>query len=278
MAEGPEPAAAVPEPHVAGQSYGELSEHQRFDLYLPANGSGPYPLLLYPQPSEGLRPALIETALAAGFAVAVIDYRGPAEALFPAAVQDVFRAAEALRRRAGEFGLSTRPPVVLGHGSGGHLGALLGLASDDPQFRASLQDPASELRPAAVITLYPPVDFGQIDDMLALQHCAPDTIIHDTSDGPESRWLGAPLPEVPDLVREANPATYVSVGDPPFLIQGGSADCTLGAGQGGLLAAALARHGVPVTYDLFPGVGHGGPAFETEANLRKIADFLRRLD
>jgi len=41
---------------------------------------------------------------------------------------------------------------------------------------------------------------------------------------PETKYLAAPLAEVPDLVRAANPATYVLPVWPPILLQHGGAD------------------------------------------------------
>jgi hypothetical protein len=47
---------------------------------------------------------------------------------------------------------------------------------------------------------------------------------HSVPDSPESKLLGADITQVPDLVKEADPTTWVSVDDPPFLIQHGTED------------------------------------------------------
>ena len=48
--------------------------------------------------------------------------------------------------------------------------------------------------------------------------------IHNAPDSPESEFMGAPIPSIPELVRMANPCTYVNREMPPFLIVHGSAD------------------------------------------------------
>jgi predicted esterase len=71
-----------------------------------------------------------------------------------------------------------------------------------------------------------------------------------------------------------NPARHASAGDARFFIQNGDQDCCVGAGQAPLLVDALKKAGVPVTYELIAGVGHGGPVFETHENVATIQAFL----
>ena len=42
--------------------------------------------------------------------------------------------------------------------------------------------------------------------------------VHDALDSPESKLVGGPIQEHRDRVAKANPITYVSKDDPPFLI------------------------------------------------------------
>ena len=60
----------------------------------------------------------------------------------------------------------------------------------------------------------------------------------------------------------ANPITYVTKDDPPFLIIHGDADLLVPHHQSVLLEAALAKAGVPVRFVTIPGGLHGG---DTEA-------------
>jgi dipeptidyl aminopeptidase/acylaminoacyl peptidase len=79
-------------------------------------------------------------------------------------------------------------------------------------------------------------------------------------------------------VKTTNPMNYVDSADAPFLIQHGSADCNIPPVQGKDLAEALgaAIGAENATYTLIDGAGHGGPQFETEANLQLVLDFLNK--
>ena len=99
---------------------------------------------------------------------------------------------------------------------------------------------------------------------------------HSTPDSPESKLIGKNLDDAPEPVREANPATYISSDDPPFLIQHGMEDNLLPY-QGSVLLAR--RLGDVLGYDkvaleLFPANRHGGPAFGSEENLERVYRFL----
>ena len=71
----------------------------------------------------------------------------------------------------------------------------------------------------AVVDYYGPTDFLQMD-----AHRPPDGLVHDAPDSPESKLVGGPIQEHKDRVAKANPITYVSKDDPPFLIIHGDQD------------------------------------------------------
>ena len=70
--------------------------------------------------------------------------------------------------------------------------------------------------------------------------------------------MGGPIQENPDRVARANPMTYVTAEAPPFLIVHGDQDPLVPHHQSELLAAALKKAGVPVTFYTVEGGGHGG--------------------
>ena len=104
-------------------------------------------------------------------------------------------------------------------------------------------------------------------------------MVHSIPTSPESILLGKNLQDVPSLVKEADPGTYISSDDPPFFIQHGIED-TLVPYQGSvLLARQLGKvlGAKNVQLELFPATGHGnGPAFFTDANYDKIFNFIDR--
>ncbi|MBI2300741.1 MAG: prolyl oligopeptidase family serine peptidase, partial [Armatimonadetes bacterium] len=86
---------------------------------------------------------------------------------------------------------------------------------------------------------------------------ADSSIDRRSPNAPESLLFGKPIPEVPELVRQANPLTYIDQDDPPFLVQHGIADRVVPVNQSDVLVEALKQAGVPVEYHRIEGAGHG---------------------
>jgi len=272
------PAQAQPKaiagltPAVAAQAYGK-SPAQVLDIYHPDSGARAHHAVIYLH-GGGFRtgnrhmanPALVTALLARGYAVVTVDYRLSDEALFPAAVQDVFAAIAHLRANAEKLKLTGKLSLY-GESAGANLAALAGTGFGDPVFRQDIPDKQASVRPDGVVALYPPVDFAQVSTMLRAQGCAAAQNDHD-------QYLGVAAASAPEKVRQANPITYISGSIPAFFIQHGDRDCAVGAGQGALLAQALEKWGLRVIYQMLAGAGHGGPAFETPDNIARIVAFL----
>jgi acetyl esterase/lipase len=106
---------------------------QSLDLYLPATGSKPAPLLLWIHGGgwrEGDKRGHPLRAFAEhGFAIASMNYRLTGEAPFPAQIDDVRAALKWLRAHAAKQGYDGSRIGVIGHSAGGQLSALLGVSS-----------------------------------------------------------------------------------------------------------------------------------------------------
>jgi acetyl esterase/lipase len=100
--------------------------------------------------------------------------------------------------------------------------------------------------------------------------------VHSVPDSPESQLIGKNLQDAPDLVKAANPETYISKDDPPFFIQHGLNDPLVPYPQSVNFAEKLKQTlgKEKVSIELIPETGHGGPAFQTEQNLNKVFAFL----
>jgi dipeptidyl aminopeptidase/acylaminoacyl peptidase len=85
--------------------------------------------------------------------------------------------------------------------------------------------------------------------------------------------IGGPIQQNREKVARANPITYVSAADPPFLIAHGDADRLVPHHQSVLLEAALKAAGVPVTFHTVRGGGHG---FRNATADRLLKDFFAR--
>jgi len=175
-----------------------------------------------------------------GYAVASIGYRTSDLARFPAQLDDIRDALAEIVRRAGEWGLDPTRIAVVGHGGGGHLAALVGLADDPADDEAA----APRSAPAAIALLSAPTDLTSL---------GPE---HDRPRSPASLLVGGPLPEVREAALRASPVWHVSADDPPCLVIHGTADATVPVDQALRLDAVLRAVGVPSTLLLLDRAGH----------------------
>jgi dipeptidyl aminopeptidase/acylaminoacyl peptidase len=123
----------------------------------------------------------------------------------------------------------------------------------------------------AVVDYFGPTDFLRMDAA-----ALPDGMKHDPSDSPESQLVGGPIQERREAVAQANPITYVTKDDPPFLILHGERDPLVPVNQSELLFTALRGAGVDATLYKLSGAGHGGPEFESVMARGAVLAFLDR--
>lgn len=205
-----------------------------------------------------------------GYLCASISYRLSQEAIYPAQIEDCKCAVRFLRAQALRFHLDPERIGAWGSSAGGHLVALLGTAADVFELEGSGGWPYYSSRVQAVCDWFGPTDLLQMDR-------ASGRVSHDAPDSPESQLIGAPIQERPDLVARANPITYVTGNEPPFLIMHGDQDPIVPHHQSELLQEALTRAGArEVTLHTVEGAGHGGPLFEAPESLAMVAAFFDR--
>jgi acetyl esterase/lipase len=229
-------------------------ERQKLDLYLPKEGRN-LPLIInihggaFKMGSK--EDGVPVDYLSQGYAVASINYRLSQHAKFPAQIEDCKAAVRWLRAHASEFRIDPDRVAAWGASAGGHLAAMLGTTGDTREFDVGANlDQLSRVQ--AVVDYFGPTDFLQLD-----AHRLSNGQVHDSADSPESLLIGRPIQENKELTSRANPITYVTPGDPPFLICHGDADPLVPHHQSDLLEAALKKAGVPVTFYTVKGAGHG---------------------
>jgi acetyl esterase/lipase len=152
---------------------------------------------------------------------------------------------------------------VWGSSAGGHLVAFLGTSGDVKEFDVGANRERSS-RVQCVMDDYGPTEFTKMD-----AHRIPSaTQVHNSPNSPESRLIGGLITDAANAakVARANPVTYVTSDDPPFLIVHGDADPTVPHHQSELLFEALKSAGVRVRLNTVKGGGHGagfgGPELE----------------
>jgi len=265
-------------------AYGTDSPNQVLDLYTPAAG-GPWPLVVAIHGGAFMRgdrrrelshlPAL----LAAGYAVASVEYRFSGEALFPAAVVDVKRATAYLRAHAAELSLDPSFFAAWGRSAGGHLSAMLGVTSGQA---TEFDVPGGDSSVQAVVDWYGPSDFLVMDAQFVAgppDGDAPPVQNHDEPGSPESRWVGGPIQELPEVSARANPIGYVAGASgalPPFFLAAGTSDHLVPHQQTLILADALRAHGTPVELHILAHARHADQRFESELT-QPAVDWLERL-
>ncbi len=263
-------------------AYATISSAQMLDLYIPDTGSGPFPVVIMVHgggfmmgdKADGAGLAGVDQLLAAGYAVASINYRLSGEALYPAQIQDAKAAVRFLRANAATYNLNPERFGAWGASAGGSLVALLGTTCGVTGLEgADLGNEDQSSCVQAVVDWFGPIDFLAMDEQFSGTSC-PQT--HNEASSPESQLVGAAIQTVPDLVASTNPMNYLTADDAPFLIQHGTADCNIPPVQGQNLAEALSQviGADQVTYTLIEGAGHGGSQFSTADNLALVVAFL----
>jgi acetyl esterase/lipase len=203
-----------------------------------------------------------------GYFCASIEYRLSHEAIFPAQIEDCKCAIRFLRAHATEFYLDSEHIGVWGCSAGGHLAALLGTTHHVQDFEGEGGWEKFSSCVQAVCDWFGPTDFFSINDF-------PRKVSYPPGDSPEEILIGGPIQENMEKVAQANPITYVTQADPPFLIAHADDDLIVPLNQSQLLFEALQQAGVEVTFEVVKGGGHG-KKFDSPELLKKLEDFFKK--
>lgn len=198
----------------------------------------------------------------AGFVVASIQYRTLADgATYRDTVVDVKAAVRYLRAHAAEYGIDPTRIGLWGESAGGYLVAMAGVTSGQPQFeQGGNLDQSSRVQ--AVVDKFGTSNMARIAadfDLATRQYFASPGI-------PMALYVNGlastqSLQQDPTAATTANPITYASFGDPPFLVLHGSADNLISPSQTLILHQALRAAGVRSTRLVLAGARHGDLSF-----------------
>ena len=263
-------------------AYATISETQKLDLYIPTSGDGPFPVIImvhgggfmFGDKADGGGLTGVDQLLAAGYAVASINYRLSGEAIYPAQIYDAKAAVRFLRANAETYHLDSDKFGAWGASAGGNLVSSLGTTCGVAELEgAELGNADQSSCVQAVVDWFGPIDFLKMQEQLTEAGCSANT--NDAS-SPESKLVGEPIQTVPEKVALTNPMNYITADDAPFFIENGTADCNIPPVQNKNLADALSAviGAENVTYVSLDGAGHGGSQFETEENLKLVIEFL----
>jgi acetyl esterase/lipase len=250
------------------------------DVHRP-EGSGVFPAVLSIHGGalimghrQGIDDRFRDLLLQAGYAVVAIDYRLAPETCLPEVVQDVEDACTWLRARAPQLGLSADRLAVTGGSAGGYLTLVTGCRCTPP--------------PAALVS------FWGYGDLVGNWYSAPSPhpCHHQVTVTPEEAWRQVSGPPVADerqrpgsgwtfyqhcrqrgswpaavsgwdprsqveAFRPYMPLANVTPAYPPTFLVHGTDDTDVPYEQSVLMAAALARAGVPHELWTVEGAEHG---------------------
>jgi acetyl esterase/lipase len=214
------------------------------DLYRPGPAlAGPYPVIVQihgggwrvssrhtgPRETRGWERDIFTRLVDAGFAVASIEYRYSGEARYPTPVDDVCDAVRWLGEHAADYDLDTGRVAVWGQSAGGHLAAMVGLATDVGPIRATC-------------CWYPVADLRIAD--------------HESATVPEALLLGQPVGADLELAFQASPVSRVRADAPPFLLIHGTNDTWAPHSHSVALRDALAGVGAAIELQSIEGADH----------------------
>jgi acetyl esterase/lipase len=266
-------------------SYADLSPAQKLDIYWPEKGDGPFPVIISIHggafmggDKRDVQVTSMLKALKRGYCVVGVNYRMSGEAKFPALIHDIKAAIRWIRANAELHLFDPNKIATWGGSAGGYLSLMAGVASGVSELDdLSLGNPDQTCNVQAVVDWFGPTDFLKMDEQLAESGLAHgDYEDHNGSNSPESLLLGKKITLIPDLVRSANPETYIHSKVPPFFIQHGSQDDTVPHQQSVNFAAKIREIAGDerVTLELIEGARHADPKFDVAKNVKKVLDFL----
>lgn len=282
-------------------TYAPISEAQKLDIYLPDVKKEKYPVIVFIHGGAWMSGDKRENfslpilrGLKEGYAVASINYRLSGEATFPAAIEDVKAAIRFIRANADKYNLDAEQITLFGRSSGANLATLAGTTSGTTKFdNPELGNPNVSSSVNAVVAWFPPVNLLTLDKELHNLGIRPQLRgaavedntqpvaeeVHEAANSPASLYMGKKVSEVPELVKENNPTTYITENAPHFFIEHGTSDNVVPYTQSVTFAEKLKEMSKnKVEIELVIGAKHGGPEFTTEENLNRIYEFINSVN
>lgn len=221
----------------------EGSALQRLDVYLPANGDGPFPTILaihgggFRARSKILYSRLAGHLTELGYAIVSTDYRLTPRYSYPAQVEDVFCSLAWIYANHATHGFDNERIFVMGDSAGGYLAAMIGAVDAPSDYLENCPHslPATDWIQGAVI-FYGLYDFTSIDGY-------PEAEVGVSL---EPYW-GATYDEIPpETLAEMSPRSWVDGSEPPFLLIHGTLDASVPSWMSEDFAEALEEAGVGV--------------------------------
>ena len=238
--------------HVNGQSL-------KLDLYVPQKPETKPPLLVWIHGGGWTRgnksqinPTFIRLT-GKDYAAASVEYRLEGLSSHPQQIHDCKGAIRWLRANAEKHGYDATRIGVGGGSAGGHLALLLGMSAGVEELEGdvggNLDQPS---RVHAIVDLFGPSAL----DLFAKEN---------------TRFA---FNKTPELLKSANPLTYLSEDDPPVIIFYGDQDSLVPRRQNEVVHERYQEAGLKSSLHLIKGAGHGGSQFSDETRYALVRQFV----
>ena len=245
----------------------------KMDIYYPEFATAAAPAVIYVHggawiqgdKNEGAGIIEIPELRSRGYLVAAVNYRLAPEYKFPAQIEDVKCAVRFLRANAAAYGINPARIGAWGGSAGGHLVALLGTSDPSSGFEGDGGYADESSRIQAVVDMFGPTDLKA----LSLE-----------GDPRFLLLIFGTINRNANIVKRANPITWISSDDPPFLILHGENDELVPVDQSEIFYNGLVADGVPATLVIVENAGHGflpagGTVDPSRVEITKmVADFF----
>ena len=255
-------------------------ERQALDIYLPEEGDGPFPVIVFihggafwgGQRRDFQIGHVIEGILR-GYAVVSVGYRLSDTVKFPDAIWDVKAAVRFLRANAEKYHLDPDRFCAVGASAGAYFAAMLAVTEGLEAFDdLSMGNPKHSSAVQAVIGLFGVYDLFEQSKFTEASEPEPGM--------PKmANWtdlfMGMNCREREGLMKLAWPGSYIKPDCPPFLLQAGTGDTIVpyeNTIQLGAKINAVCGEG-RASVDIFEGCAHGDIRFSEKENLDRMFAF-----
>lgn len=289
----PEPGVlgAQPEVDVSGISrkwldvaYAADSPNQKLDIFLPEEGDGPFPVLIFMHGGAFLFGSKRDMqfyhavdGVTHGYAVVTVEQRLGGEAQFPAGLFDLKAAIRFLRANAAAYGLDPARFALSGDSAGAYYAVLCAATQEVPGFEdEEMGNSGVSSAVQAVVAFYGCYDFMRMLPPEQTEAPQPGAL-------PDlyQPLLGASPRQIRGMMYFTNPLNFITKDFPPILIQAGTKDAIVPPEQSRFLHEKVTEKcgAGRSTLQYFEGWNHGGfsldwyePKHQTE-----VYEFLDKL-
>jgi len=256
-------------------SGGNLADRAHLlNIYSPKDAQGKsLPLIIYVHGGAWIgrpngSPAWVERFAKEGYAVAIVYYRLAQEGIFPSQMEDLNNALRFLKGNADKLHIDGTHFGLWGSSAGGHLVALMGTSANSAALDFS-GDKTISRDVQAVCDMSGPTNLY----LLGTQNYPLKQWDTSSPGAALSLLLGGTAASQKEKALQASPDTYVSAGDPPFLVIHGINDVIVPVEQSDLFVEELQKAGIDTTYMRLPGFGHD---VEKGKNLDAVLAFFNK--